>query len=106
MPRPLKKRFQIPLALQCLVSLGDKDMPKILSLWLHYQRYYCVDMRRHECTWNLHIETLTLIAEEKIEDEIMQLGILRESTEIPSPSSDSSEKWQDISLEKVGQTCT
>lgn len=79
-------------------------MPKILSLWLHYQRYYCVDMRRRECTWNLHIETLTLIAEEKIEDEIMQLGILRESTEIPS--SDSSEKWQDVSLEKVGQTCT
>lgn len=42
--------------------------------------------------------TLTLIAEEKIDDEIRQLGILRKSAE--TPSSYKSEKWQDLTLEK------
>ena len=51
----------------------------------------------HECTWNLRIEILTLIPEEEIEDDIGQLGILRESV------SDKSEKWQDLTLGKVGQ---
>ena len=52
----------------------------------------------HERTWNLRIEILALIPEEKIEDDIGQLGlILRESV------SDKSEKWQDLTLGKVGQ---
>ena len=42
--------------------------------------------------------TLTLIVEEKIDDEIRQLGILRKSAEIPS--SYKSGKWQDLTLEK------
>lgn len=42
--------------------------------------------------------TLTLIAEEKIDDEIRQLGILRKSAE--TLSSYKSEKWQDLTLEK------
>ena len=42
--------------------------------------------------------TLTLITEEKIDDEIRQLGILRKSAE--TLSSYKSEKWQDLTLEK------
>lgn len=42
--------------------------------------------------------TLTLIAEEKIDDEVRQHGILRKSAE--TPSSYKSEKWQDLTLEK------
>ena len=46
---------------------------------------------RHECVWKLHIEAATLFVEDKlIEDEIIQLEILRESTEIPP--SDNTEK--------------
>ena len=74
---------------KCLVSLGEKTCLKF---------FHCVALSKvllyphetHECVWKLHIEAPTLSVEDKIEDEILQLEIFSESTEIPS--SDNSEK--------------
>ena len=52
----------------------------------------------HERTWNLRIEILALIPEEKIEDDIGQLGLILQES-VP----DKSEKWQDLTLGKDGQ---
>lgn len=94
----IRQHFQIPLAPQCLVSLGDKTCLELfrcvtLSKLVLYQH------ETHECSWNFQIETYPDIdcrGENRRRNQTTwnPQKIRRNSIILQS------EKWQHLTLEK------